>query len=246
MRLGFTLIRAPVRPDAAGFGAPVGPQPAWRVPAGRSAVSGEVLDRRGPPVRFDHLFGRPDHFQSAPRGRGRRSGDGPRFSGVQAIVRTARPARRPRGVRHDEETLDRVVWLDPRRDRSRSLSFRKRAAGRRNAPIRRSPGVPLIWPHADLWRRRPPVDRAGRLSAAGRGRAQGRSRGRDAAQRARVCGRVRRGREDRRDPGQREPALRRAKPSISSTTRASRSRWCAAGRWARSPRWSAARACAPC
>ena len=42
------------------------------------------------------------------------------------------------------------------------------------------------------------------------------------------------------------PLYTAREPSISSTTRASRSRWCAAGRWARSPRWSAARACAPC
>ncbi|HDR9482935.1 TPA: hypothetical protein QDC20_008013 [Burkholderia aenigmatica] len=34
-------------------------------------------------------------FKARRVGDSRRSGDGPRFSGVQAIVRTARPARRP-------------------------------------------------------------------------------------------------------------------------------------------------------
>ncbi|MBN3768012.1 hypothetical protein [Burkholderia sp. Se-20378] len=34
-------------------------------------------------------------FKVRRAGDSRRSGDGPRFSGVQAVVRTARPARRP-------------------------------------------------------------------------------------------------------------------------------------------------------
>lgn len=153
----------------------------------------------------------------------RRSGDGPRASDARAAVRTAPRGAVPRGAGHDEETLDRVVWLDPRRDRSRSLSIRNRAAGRRDAPLRRPSGVPRVRPHADLCGRRPPVGRARRVPAAGRAGAQGRPRGRDAAQRAGVSGGVRRARADRRGPGQRESALYAARTRTSAQRRGRRS-----------------------
>lgn len=67
---------------------------AWR-PA-KYAVFGEVVWTGAAHMSVSIIFSAAGIiFKVRRTGDSRRSGDGPRFSGVQAIVRTARPARRP-------------------------------------------------------------------------------------------------------------------------------------------------------